>query len=73
MLTPSEGASHEIIDAVGLSQNRLTLMVAGTSLNAYAQPNEPIFSLAKKKAPAAVRLFLHPYMERIYTSCGFSL
>ena len=30
----------------------LTLMVAGTSLHAYAQPNEPIFSLAKKEKPA---------------------
>ena len=30
----------------------LTLMVAGTSLHAYAQPNEPIFSLAKKERPA---------------------
>jgi len=30
----------------------LTLMVAGTSLHVYAQPNEPIFSLAKKEKPA---------------------
>ena len=30
----------------------LTLMVAGTSLHAYAQPNEPIFSSAKKEKPA---------------------
>ena len=30
----------------------LTLMVAGTSLHAYAQPNQPIFSLAKKEKPA---------------------
>ncbi len=30
----------------------LTLMVAGTSLHAYAQPSEPIFSLAKKEKPA---------------------
>jgi glutamate carboxypeptidase len=30
----------------------LTLMVAGTSLHAYAQPNEPIFSLAKKERTA---------------------
>jgi len=30
----------------------LTLMVAGTSLHVYAQPNEPIFSLAKKERPA---------------------
>jgi len=30
----------------------LTLMVAGTSLHAYAQPNQPVFSLAKKEKPA---------------------
>jgi glutamate carboxypeptidase len=30
----------------------LTLLLAGTSLPAYAQPSEPIFSLAKKEKPA---------------------
>ena len=30
----------------------LTLMVAGTSLHAHAQPNQPVFSLAKKEKPA---------------------
>ena len=30
----------------------LTLLLAGTSLHVYAQPREPIFSLAKKEKPA---------------------
>ena len=30
----------------------LTLLIGGTSLRAYAQPNGPIFSLAKKEKPA---------------------
>ena len=30
----------------------LTLLLAGTPLHAYAQPREPIFSLAKKEKPA---------------------
>jgi len=30
----------------------LTLLFSGTSLHAYAQPSEPIFSLAKKEKPA---------------------